>query len=257
MKEQSIGEKWLIKMPGSLKSSLTYAVERWIELAQKACDDHDFFAVALSGGSTPLAIYEKLTSDAYKGQIPWEKILLFWSDERSVPSHHKDSNYYLAMDAGGFGHMPIKKKNIFRMQAEKDIAKNALIYEGLIRDVLKKRPFDLIMLGMGEDGHTASLFPHSAALHTGNRLVIENHVALLDTWRMTMTFELINRSCHTDVYVFGARKSEIVKKVFSSHYFPDEFPVQRLGTHERPACFILDDEACQPLRDNPELFVHR
>ena len=129
----------------------------------------------------------------------------YMSDERAVPPDHPDSNYRMAMEAG-FNQFNIPEEHIYRMKAETDIETNAVEYEKLIESLLSKGIFDLVMLGMGEDGHTASLFPKTHGLHTNGRLVIANYVPTLNTWRMTLTFNCINQATHIVVYVIGKNK---------------------------------------------------
>lgn len=243
VKEYPFGEKWTVALPGSQNAALKFAVEQWITLANAAVDDHGFFAVALSGGSTPKLIYERLTAPENKNRIPWDKVYLFWSDERSVPVDDLNSNYRMAMVEGGFSKVAIPKDHIFRMIAEKDIEANAYLYEMTIKEVLKKQPFDLIMLGLGDNGHIASLFPHTEALHVPNRLVVANFVPELNTWRMSFTYDCINHAKHISLYVLGANKAEILETLFLSPYNPDELPCQRVGSREHKAFFIIDDEA--------------
>ena len=126
--------------------------------------------------------------------------------------------------------MPIPQEQIHRMQAEKDIEANALAYEKTIQSVLKGRPFDLVMLGMGEDGHTASLFPHSKALHETKRLVVANYLSNKDTWRMTFTFTCINQASHIALYVLGAGKKYILAEVLTSADQFERLPSQHVGT---------------------------
>lgn len=246
MKEYVFGNKWVIAIPGNLKKALHYSVEKWIEVANNAVADHGFFSVALSGGTTPLPLYQELTSSHNKNKLPWDQIYLFWSDERSVHEAHKESNYRMAVIDGGFGNL-VPSKNIFRMVAEKDIEANALQYEEIIKTTLKNRPFDMTMLGLGDDGHTASLFPHTKALHVQKRLVVANFVPAQDTMRMTFTFDAINQSKNIFIHVFGASKASILEKVLATNYTPDEFPIQRVGTPQNKATFFLDEEAGKKL----------
>lgn len=231
---------WVV--PGNEQETLDFAVQHLMAHAKEAIDDHGFFAIALSGGSTPKAIYEKLCTSPQKEQIEWSKWHLFWSDERSVPSDHPDSNYYMAMESG-FKNMGIPKEQIHRMKGEGDIEAHALSYETLILQVLKGRGFDFMMLGMGDDGHTASLFPYTEALQAKNRLVVANWVPKLSTWRMTMTYKAINGSECIVVYVLGAKKLEMLKRVLSSEMHFEELPSQGVGTQAHKALWVTD----QPL----------
>jgi 6-phosphogluconolactonase len=233
-------------VPGNNGETLVYCVEHFIAVAQEAIQDHGAFFVALSGGSTPKAIFQLLTSSAYQSRIAWNKVHLFWSDERAAPPDDPESNYHMAMMAGLSG-MPIPPHQVHRMQAETNIEEKALAYENKILEVLKGRPFDLIMLGMGEDGHTASLFPHTEGLSVENRLVIANYIPQKKTWRMTMTYPCINSAKNVAIYVLGASKKQTLADVLTSSYKPDVYPIQRIGTPIRPALWIADIDAAAGL----------
>lgn len=230
---------------------LNIATEHFIACADKALARWGHFAVGLSGGSTPKRIFQQLTSAAYRSRINWEKVLLFWSDERAVPPEHPDSNYHTAMTSG-FSDMPIPAHHIFRMRAEIDIEANAKKYEQLMYAHLPDGALDLVMLGMGDDGHTASLFPHTHALESHERLVVANYVPKLHSWRMTLTFEAINKAKECAIYVTGMHKAAMVKHIFSDenhiHNLPKaELPIDKVGTAEHPALWILDAQASSEL----------
>jgi 6-phosphogluconolactonase len=228
-------------MPGDHDLTLAYATDLWIQIANEAINDHGFFAVALSGGSTPKKIYQRLSQ--LEDRLDWTKVFLFWGDERSVPPTSEESNYFLAMEEGGLSKLPIPKNQVFRMVAEEDIETNSKAYEDVILDKLGSHPFDLIMLGMGEDGHTASLFPHSQALKAKGRLVVPNFVPQKNTWRMTFTYECINRAFHIALYVMGSQKAEVLERVLLGPSNPQEYPSQLIGTEANPALWIVDIDA--------------
>jgi 6-phosphogluconolactonase len=232
-------ERRFLIIPGDNNATIIFCVEHFIAASKEAITDHDAFFVALSGGSTPKAIYEHLCKSPYREQIDWKKIYLFWSDERSVPPTDPESNYHMAMHAG-FKDMPISKDHIFRMQAESDIEENALKYERTIKEVLKGRPFDLIMLGMGDDGHTASLFPGTEGLKAKNRLVIANHVPQRNTWRISFTYECINSAHHIAIYVLGANKRNMLDRVLKRQ---EDLPIAKIGTKTNKALWIVDEAA--------------
>jgi len=237
-----------LAIPGDYQETLRFCVEHFIDICQKSIQKHGAFFVALSGGSTPNAIFEELSSPQHQSRIDWSKVHLFWSDERAYPPDHPDNNYAMAMKAG-LKKMPIPPKQIHRMQAEEKIEENAALYEQTIHKVLHGHPFDLIMLGMGEDGHTASLFPHTAGLNVSERLVIANFIPQKKCWRMTMTYDCINAATHIAIYVLGAAKKEMLKEVLLS---PDQFerlPSQRIGTKEHKALWIADAAAAELLKD--------
>ncbi len=147
----------------------------------------------------------------------------------------------------GLNKLPIPPENIFRMEAEESIEEKAAAYEALIRLKICDESFDLVMLGMGEDGHTASLFPHTHALHTKDRLVVANFVPQKKTWRMSFTFECINNARTICIYVMGEAKADVVVSTLMGNYTPDEFPIQRVGTPSHKALWILDQAASKKL----------
>ncbi len=226
-------------VPGDYSVTLGFCIEHLIALYRQAIQEHGNFFVALSGGSTPKALFERLSQPPYQSQIDWSKVHLFWSDERSVPPDDPESNYSMAMQAG-LKKMPIPPSQIHRMQAEQEIEKNALAYEETIRRVLKDQPFDLIMLGLGEDGHTASLFPHTEGLTIQDRLVIANYIPQKNTWRMTLTFTCINQAAHIAIYVLGASKKYILADVLKTS---TPYPIREVGTPAHKALWIADEAA--------------
>lgn len=229
-------------IPGDNAATIEASTEHLLETYKQAVSAHGSFFIALSGGSTPKAIYEKLTRPPYSDQIDWSKVWLFWSDERSALPTDPESNYKMAMEAG-FKKMPIPPKQIHRMCAESEIEKNAALYEKTIRAL--GRPFDLIMLGMGEDGHTASLFPGTKALTIQDRLVAANFVPQKNTWRMTLTFPCINQAKNIVVYVLGSSKKEMVYKILNDEEI--QYPIQHVGSPLHPALWILDTAAAEKL----------
>jgi 6-phosphogluconolactonase len=152
----------------------------------------------------------------------------------------------MAMNAG-FDKLGVLKENIFRMVAEADIEENALRYEEMIREKLPGASFDLVMLGMGDDGHTASLFPHTKGLHVQKKLVTANYIPSLQTWRLSLTFDCINAAKTIAIYVIGKGKQQKLKEVFTQSYDPEELPIQKIGTLEHRALWILDLEAAEAL----------
>lgn len=246
---RSFDDRRDIVIPGSTEKTLTYCVEHFISIGNEAIATHGMFCVALSGGSTPKTIFQGLSSATNQSRLDWKRVLLFWSDERSVPPNDPESNYKMAMDAG-FNKIPIPKQNIFRMPADSDdLPEAAKAYEKLIIEHVPEKTFDLVMLGMGEDGHTASLFPKTHALHTdeAERLVVANFVPQKNTWRMSLTFNCINAARHIAIYVLGKGKAGMLKHVLTSPYDPDTLPIQHIGTRQHKALWIVDDEAAQDL----------
>jgi 6-phosphogluconolactonase len=240
VKKTVLDKRQILINPGNKQETINFCIEHFISCAKKAIDEKDAFYVALSGGSTPKVIFEGLKQR--KDSLDWSKVYLFWSDERAVSPDHPDSNYKMEMDAG-FSEIKVPKDQIFRMRAEDHIEQNAEHYESLIKKIVPNTQFDLIMLGMGDDGHTASLFPKTHGLHTKNRLVIANFIPKFDAWRMSFTYDCINQAKNIAIYVIGKKKADILKTVLKTSYEPDTYPIQKVGTDENPCTFICDDEA--------------
>ncbi len=242
MKMIDIDERRQLIVPGDKDKTLQFCVDHFVKCAKEAINDHGYFYVALSGGSTPKAIYQKLASKDYINQVDWSKVVIFFSDERSAPPTDPDSNYKMAIDSG-FKSIPVPKDQIYRMVAEENIDQNAVWYENKIDEVLDGRPFDYIMLGMGDDGHTASLFPGTDALHISDHLVTANYVPQKETWRMTFTYPLINNASHIVFYVMGDKKTEMLKQVLHETSPEKMLPSARVGTPEHKALWIADQGA--------------
>lgn len=244
-KIQSWDERRDVFIGQTKEEAIEFAVHHFLQIAKKAIAEEGKFTVALSGGSTPKAMYE-LLCHKYKDQIDWSKVWLFWSDERSVPPTDPDSNYHMAMKAG-FANVPIPKSHIFRMEAEKDIALKAEEYEKNIDKHLGPDLFDLVMLGMGEDGHTASLFPDTKGLQVQKKAVIANFIPQKNTWRMTLSFDCINNSSHICFYVLGSAKKEMVKRILNPPPKVPILPAELIGTESQKALWIMDLDAASDL----------
>lgn len=232
--------------PGNHNQTLEFCVEYFIEQARLAIIEKDFFTIALSGGSTPKEILKLLTSEKYSHRVQWNKILFFFGDERSVPPDHPDSNYKMAMDCA-LKALNIPSQHIFRMVAETAAETNAQAYAKLIEEKVPNGQFDLITLGMGDDGHTASLFPHTEALKITNTLVTPNWVPQKKTSRMTFTYSCINQAHNICFFVLGKSKAAILKKVLQGPYTPLDYPSQKVGTISHKALWIVDNEASTEL----------
>jgi 6-phosphogluconolactonase len=175
------------------------------------------FAVALSGGSTPRALYELLGSAEYRERIDWRRVHLFWGDERCVPPNHAESNFRMVRESW-LSKIQMPAENIHRMEGEKEPRAAAGAYERELQQFFAPQPgqmprFDLILLGIGEDGHTASLFPGSAALDEQERLVVADYVQKLKAHRLTLTLPVINAAAQVMFLVSGASKADIVRRI--------------------------------------------
>lgn len=227
------------------EAAVALAVDHFLDLAKKAINEHGAFHVALSGGSTPKAIFEKFTPD----QLDWSKVHLYWGDERAVPPEDPESNYRMAMEAA-FNRLPVLKENIHRMVAEKDIEEEAGAYQEILKKYLPHGKFDLIMLGMGDDGHTASLFPETHALTDRREWVTANYIPQKNCWRMTLTYPCINQAKAIVVYVIGKGKAEKVAEVIDGKLNPIELPIQGVGSPSHKPLWIMDAAAASHLDVN-------
>ena len=167
--------------------------------------------IAISGGSTPKAAFQLLADPGqpWLKRMPWDKLEIYWVDERTVPPDHPDSNYRMTREAM-LDHVPLKPEQVHRMEGELEPEVAAARYESLLRNNFRlegaETPrFDLIALGMGDDGHTASIFPHTEAIHTLGRLVTANQVPQKDTWRITLTWPVINQGSSV-FFLIGGQK---------------------------------------------------
>jgi 6-phosphogluconolactonase len=240
-------ERRKVALPGDYEETLTFCVEYFLQIAAEAIKQKDFFTVALSGGSTPKAILHLLTTPKYVHRVDWNKIYFYFGDERAVPPDHPESNYKMAMDTA-LKELKIPQKHIFRMKAENDGEKNAADYALKISENVPEGEFDLITLGMGDDGHTASLFPHTHALTTEDHWVVFNSIPQKSTNRMTFTYPLINKAHHICFFVLGSAKASIVPKVLAGKDQPLEYPSQKIGTKTNKALWIFDKEAATQLK---------
>ena len=210
------------------------AADRVAEVARRAIAAQGRFIIALSGGSTPRALFALLASDAYRGRVEWDQTIVFWSDERCVPPDHPDSNFRLANETL-LSKVPIPAGNVHRLRGETNPEQAALEYEQAIRREIGAPPsagsegvpsFDLILLGMGPDGHTASLFPGSPALHARVRLVVASSVPKSSAKRLTFTPLLVNAAAHVLFMVAGADKADVLRAVLEGALKPDVLPAQ-------------------------------
>ena len=246
MTTHKIDDRRNIAIPGDKHATLNFCVKHFVKCANEAISSHGNFFVALSGGSTPKAIFQLLAKE-YVKKVEWSKVHLFWSDERNVSPNDLESNYNMALRSG-FDKIPVPKENIHRMPAEKDIEENAQVYEATIEQVLKGKPFDLVMLGMGEDGHTASLFPDTKGLKVQDKKVIANFIPQKNTWRMTFTFPMINLSNNIVIYVLGKSKADRLAEVLSETDESKMLPSAHVGTSKSPAFWIADEEAAAKIQ---------
>ena len=209
--------------------------------------------VAISGGTTPKAMFALLadSSQPFLHSLPWEKLQLYWVDERSVPPTDAESNYGMT-DEQMLSKVPLPAGNVHRMEGELPPEEAAARYESELRNSMRlegaETPvFDLVLLGMGDDGHTASLFPHTAALHEMSRLAVANHVPQKDTWRITLTWPVINAGREVCFLIEGAAKAAILAEVMTGPRDPERLPSQLIRPRNGELRLMLDEAAASDL----------
>jgi 6-phosphogluconolactonase len=226
------------------------AAGEFVKIAASAVQRNGHFTVALAGGSTPRNLYSLLASD-FRSAVPWAQTLFFWGDERHVPPDNPESNYRMAYEAM-LSKVPVPSENIYRVAAENSDA--AVAAENYERDLIKAFAlapgafprFDLILLGMGPDGHTASLFPGSAGLAETKKLVIANWVEKFKTYRITFTFPVLNNAGCAMFLASGSDKAAMLKDVLVGHAQPP-YPAQLVTPKER-LLWMIDRPAAGDLK---------
>ncbi len=225
------------------------AAQYFYEMASEAADAQGRARIALSGGSTPKAAFERLANPAepWIRRMPWDLLDLFWVDERAVPPDSAESNYRMTREAL-LDHVPLRPGQIHRIEGELEPEAAAARYESELRASFKlegaENPhFDLVALGLGEDGHTASLFPRTAALREMSRLVVANRVPQKDAWRITLTWPVINRARSVFFLVAGEEKAAILREVFTGPHDPERLPSQLIWPASGILTLILDRAA--------------
>ncbi len=225
------------------------AAAGFVKLGREAIAERGRFAVALAGGSTPKRVYELLASESYREQLDWSKVHIFFGDERCVPPDHAESNYRMANEAL-LSRVDLPAKNIHRMNGVGDAISNARLYEDDMRTFFNDAAWprcDLILLGMGDDGHTASLFPGTEVLMEGEAWVAGLWVEKLGAYRITLTAPAINRAAHVLFLVTGENKAARLAEILKGERDPVRLPAQLIkpldGTHE----WLIDKAASSGL----------
>jgi 6-phosphogluconolactonase len=240
------------------------AARHFARLADQYALGNGRFTVALSGGSTPRKMFSLLAAEPFLDTVPWSSIYFFWGDERTVAPDHADSNYRMARETL-FDKAPVPPGNIFRMPAEvPDHDRAAQQYAATLREFFLSDPeatladasgyvprFDLIFLGMGPDGHTASLFPGTDALYVTDRIVVANFVPKLDSYRITMTPTIINNARNVTFVAGGADKAEALRGVLEGGYRPDVYPSQLIRPRNGTLLWMVDEAAASLLAEQP------
>jgi len=224
-----------------------------VELAREAIAQRGRFCVALSGGSTPRRMYEILSEAPRWAQIDWRRVEFFWGDERAVPPEHPDSNYGIATTVL-LRKLGVAADRVHRIRGElPDVEEAAALYQDELARVfatpVEGLPpiFDLILLGMGADGHTASLFPFSQALTERRRWVVANTVPKIGKSRVTMTFPILNRAAEVRLLVTGSDKASALREALAGPREPERLPVQAVVPEGGRLIWLVDRAAAAEL----------
>ena len=242
-----------IVVKATLEELSREAAARFQRLAAESIAAAGRFTVALSGGSTPRALYRLLAEPPSRDAIDWPRVHLFWGDERFVPADHPDSNYRLAREAF-ITRVPIPPENVHPIPTKGgDPEAAADQYEETLRRFLvplegEMPRFDLVLLGLGADGHTASLFPASPALDEDRCLVVATYVPKLAAWRLTLTPPVLRRARHVIFLVCGPDKASPLREVLQGPYAPHRLPAQLVRPEEGDLTWLVDEAAASLLR---------
>ena len=228
------------------------AAQEFVNVAVNAVAKHGSFTIALAGGSTPKILYSLLVDDpAFRSKLPWDKIHLFFGDDRHAGPDDKDSNYRMAYEAM-LSKVAIPANHIYRIAAEKEAQQAADEYEATLRtafqlseDTLPR--FDLVLLGMGPDGHTASLFPGTSAVHESKRLVAAPWVEKFNTFRITLTPPVLCNAAYVVFAAGGVDKTETLQHVLQGPYQPDLYPSQVIRPTHGTLLWLVDKAAARLL----------
>lgn len=225
------------------------AAELFVNLAKQSIAKQGKFVVALSGGSSPKRLYELLGSPPYRDAVSWSQVHFFWADERCVPPDHPESNYKLAFDTL-LSVVPVLDANVHRVTGEGGPDKAAKNYEEIVQKFFGSPgviEFDLIILGAGEDGHTASLFPGSPILLETTRLAYPVYLEKPKRDRVTLTLSALNKSSHILFLVFGRAKADIVSGIIEGKN-AQHYPAGLVRPENGEIVWLLDEEAAEKLR---------
>ena len=246
----------VVVLPG-VDALMEAAAERLVTRAAEAIGASGRFTLALAGGSTPRGLYELLATPRYARRIDWPQVHVFWGDERCVAPDHPDSNYRMAREAL-LDRVPVLPSNVHRIRGEDPPAAAAAAHEDDLRRVFstpdgppREAPgtcFDLVLLGMGDNGHTASLFPGLTAVRERKRWVVAEYVSEVSMWRVTLTPPVINAAADVVFLVSGAGKASMLHRVLQGPRQPDTLPAQAI-VPRAGATWLVDVAAAASLRE--------
>jgi len=231
--------------------AIRIAAGQFAALARKIAAAGRTTSVALSGGSTPRRLFEALAAAPFSGIVPWDSVQFFWGDERNVPPGHKDSNYSLAHKLL-LSRVSVPAANIHRIPTGDGTAIEAAdLYERTLREKLPMDHgvprLDYNLLGLGSNGHTASLFPGRPTLHECKRFVVADHVDEVNAWRVSLTAPVLNNAAQITFLVLGKEKAAVVKRVVEGPREPETTPAQLIAPRDGTLTWILDSAAASQL----------
>ncbi len=232
------------------------AAERIVVAAEHAIDAGREFVVALSGGSTPRGTYELLAREPLTSRVDWSRVRVVWGDERCVPPSDAESNYRMARESL-LDHVPIPATNVHRIHGEHDPVVAAASYEATLRTLFRTsngppssapgHNIDLALLGLGDNGHTASIFPQSAIVDERSRWVMADYVAAVSMWRVTLTSPILNAAAELLFLVSGGRKANVLERVLEGPRHPRELPAQLIAPTRGRIRWLVDRAAAAQL----------
>ena len=233
-----------IKIFENSEETARAAAKTILALYQETTAARERFSLVLSGGSTPRRLYQILAEAEFSRQIDWRQVFFFWGDERCVPPDHEQSNYRMVREAL-LDHIDVPEENVKRMCTELTPSKTAAVYEGVLKDYFRdqKPAFDLVLLGMGPDGHTASLFPGTPAVHENQHWTAAQFIDKLKSWRLTLTPVLLNQAVNTIFLVNGSEKAKTLQEVLKGAYEPERLPSQVIRPQDGRLFWYVDKAA--------------
>jgi len=229
--------------------ALSEAVAKWIvDIIADTLKKHDRFTIALSGGSTPERLHRLLASSPYKEQVDWSKLHIFWGDERAVPFEDSRNNAKMAYDTL-LNFVPVPAAQIHVMRTDISPEQSAIEYEKILHQYFGETgpSFDLVLLGMGDDGHTLSLFPGTAVVHEEKVWATSFFLQAQDMYRITLTRPIVNRSARIAFLTTGPKKAHALKEVLKGEYNPDQYPSQTIMPQAGELHWFVDEAAAAEL----------
>ncbi len=227
------------------------AAARWVKIAQESVAERGAFRIALAGGNTPRMLYQLMASEPWRDQVPWNKTFVFWGDERRVPPSDPQSDYRMARETL-LDHVPIPPDHVFRMDGEELSSSAARSYENVLMRHFGLRAgewprFDLMLLGLGVDGHIASIFPGTRAASDRSSMVLAYFVSKLNAERITLTLPVINNARHILFMVCGEEKAEVLRNTLYGPFKPSTYPAQLVTPVDGTLTWLVDQAAAGKL----------